>query len=375
MEFNLNNFDLITQQQQLDKVIAAYQKATVLFLDTEFVRTKTFYAQLGLIQVYDGTTGVLIDPTYDLDLSAFWTLLTNPSIIKVLHSAHEDLEIFLHYGQCQPTPLFDTQVAASLNGFGSAVGYANLVHQLLGVSLDKTESRTNWLARPLTPEQLDYAAKDVLYLEKIYHILSERLDYQQRLDWVFEEGRYACSIRIEPVKPELAYLDIKNAYQLSERQLAVLRALASWRLQQARAKNLAVGFIVKENGLMALAKKMPDTLEDLLQIKSLLPKEKQKYGLSLLQCIQEGLAVDDLPEKIDVLYFNTRYKSDFQQVKDILKSIADEYVIPIEMIGSKKLIHQYLKWVWNDHQAPEPLLNVGWRAQLCAEKLQQITMK
>ena len=143
-------------------------QSDILVLDTEFVRTRTYYANLGLIQAYDGKRLALIDPVSITDLSGFWQLLSNPNIVKLVHSCSEDLEVFAHYGQCQPTPLFDSQLAASVAGLGHGLGYAKLVEMCLDVSLDKGESRTDWLKRPLSDAQLQYAANDVYYLYQLY---------------------------------------------------------------------------------------------------------------------------------------------------------------------------------------------------------------
>jgi ribonuclease D len=371
LEFNLIRFTYLSQQDQFDRFITQYEQAEVLFLDTEFVRTTTFYAQLGLIQVFDGQDIALIDTLADLDLSGFWALLQNSNIIKVLHSAYEDLEIFAYYGQCQPKPMFDTQLASSLDGLGVGVGYAKLVESLLGVVIDKSEARTNWLERPLSASQLDYAATDVLYLEQVYRKLNASLASKKRLDWVFDEGVVACAHRLDPLQPDLAYLDVKNAYQLNSEQLAVLQALAHWRLKTAVRKNMALGFIAKDNSLMLLAKEVPQTLDELKAIRGLLPKEKQYHAHDFLKCIQEGQQASVFPETIEVLYFNPLYKGDFQTLKQTLKSLAERHDLPLELIGSKKLIHQYLKWHWSGRVEETPTILKGWRGQLCREALEK----
>ncbi|MGL5409223.1 MAG: ribonuclease D, partial [Shewanella sp.] len=161
-------FQYVSDEASLNALVAQYQQSKLLVLDTEFVRTRTYYAKLGLIQAYDGKTLALIDPVAIADLSQFWALLADPTIVKLVHSCSEDLEVFAHYGQCQPLPLFDSQIAAALCGMGHGLGYAKLVETCLDEVIDKGESRTDWMHRPLTQAQLTYAANDVLYLHQLY---------------------------------------------------------------------------------------------------------------------------------------------------------------------------------------------------------------
>lgn len=367
------DYSLITTQLELDALLASYKKAPVLYIDTEFVRQKTFYAQLGLIQVFDGVSLGLIDPLCDLDLKEFWLLLKNEQILKVLHSGNEDLEIFAHYGACQPRPYFDTQIAASLVGKGHSLGYATLVHDVLRTQLDKSESRTDWLARPLREKQLQYAANDVFFLEKIYLALKQELVQKGRFDWVLEESELQTTHRLEPINADFAYLDIKNAYKLNVEQLAVLKSLASWRLTKAIAEDKALGFIAKDQTLFLLAQLKPKNIEDIFNIRDIHNQEKNRYAQDFLECVLNS-DLDHHPEKIKVLFFEPKYKKDFKKVKDAMSRCAEEQSLPIEMLGSKKLIHQYLKWFWNQNSEKNiPLLMQGWRKKICSRYLEHIS--
>ena len=372
LEFTLIDYSLITTQSELDTLLSSYKKASVLYIDTEFVRQKTFYAQLGLIQVFDGKSLGLIDPLCDLNLEDFWLLLKNQQILKVLHSGNEDLEIFAHYGGCQPTPYFDTQIAASLTGKGHSLGYAALVYDLLQKQVDKSESRTDWLARPLREAQLQYAANDVFFLEKIYLALKKDLEIKGRYEWVLEESQLQTKNRLEPINPEFAYLDVKNAYKLNVEQLAILKSLASWRIKKAMAEDKALGFIAKDLTLFLIAQLKPTTKEDILNIEDIHAQEKKRYSQDFFQCVLNA-DLDHHPEKIYVLFFEPRYKKDFKKIKDLLIECAEKNELPIEMLGSKKLIHQYLKWFWNKNlEETQPLLMQGWRKKVSVSYLKQL---
>ncbi|ABZ76398.1 ribonuclease D [Shewanella halifaxensis HAW-EB4] len=361
-------FQYIEDDASLAALVEQYQEADLLVLDTEFVRTRTYYARLGLIQAYDGKTLALIDPLAVSNLELFWQLLNKESSVKLLHSCSEDLEVFARYGQCQPTNLFDSQIAAGLAGMGHGLGYAKLVEQTLEVSLDKGESRTDWLKRPLTEAQLNYAANDVYYLYKLYPQLVDKLKEQGRLDWVYEEGVRMTQGRLDTPDPDLAYLKVKNAFQLTSNQLAVLRDLAKWRMQRALQKDLALGFVVKDHALIGLAKKLPKTSNDLYKLTELTEQEKRIHGKELIKLIA-NVSYDNPPKPLDVIALKTGYKVAFKSIKNCITEQAEAKEIPIELLGSKKYIHEYLEWVWANKQGDKPLILTGWREAIVAEAL------
>ncbi|MEP2603560.1 MAG: ribonuclease D, partial [Paraglaciecola sp.] len=176
-------YTFITDTQALNDFCLQASKEQAIAVDTEFVRTRTLYPKLGLIQIYDGKQLVLVDPLSIDDFSSLQSLLTNPKVVKVLHSCSEDLEAFWHALKVVPAPIFDSQFAASIVGMGPALGYAKLVEMMLGVVVDKGESRTDWIARPLSEQQCAYAANDVLYLFQLYPELKSKVEQQQKLPW------------------------------------------------------------------------------------------------------------------------------------------------------------------------------------------------
>ncbi|EGM69869.1 ribonuclease D [Shewanella sp. HN-41] len=373
LEKNLSAFHYVSDAASLNALVAQYQQSKILVLDTEFVRTRTYYAKLGLIQAYDGHTLALIDPVALPDLSQFWALLDNPNIIKLVHSCSEDLEVFAHYGQCQPSPLFDSQIAASLCGMGHGVGYAKLVETCLGEVIDKGESRTDWIRRPLSEAQLTYAANDVLFLYQLYPQLEAKLSAQGRLTWLYEEGLRMTEGRLAAPDLDTAYLKVKNAFQLNEIQLAYLKVLAKWRLEKALARDLALGFVIKDHGLIALAKKQPKSIAELLKLNDLTEQEKRIHGKEILRIMQTADLVN-LPELVDVLALKSGYKSAFKSIKTCLAELCERHDVPQEMLASKRHIHEYLQWRWDNQQGDLPAVLCAWRGELAAESLAKLEL-
>lgn len=342
-------------------------------LDTEFVRTRTLHAQLGLIQLYDGETLALIDPLEIRDLGPLWQLIADPNVVKVLHSASEDLEIFAHRGGVIPQPLFDTQVAGVLLNLGGAMGYGKLIHHYLGLELDKGEARTDWLKRPLSDSQLTYAAADVFYLLQVYRLMHPAIEEMGRLDWLWQEGQRACRGRLKPDDPNKAYLKVKNAWQLKPVQLAVLRSLAAWRLQMAEQKDLALNFVVKDTALLNLARRAPRSMAYLTKMDCLHEREIQRYGKTLLRLIASA-DIDNPPEPIDPMGLDPNFREALATARKAVQSVAEKEQVALELLGSKKLVQQYVEWVWRERFGPEPDLLQGWRGELARDTLEQLSL-
>ena len=219
--------------QALTQLCKQLQHSPWFALDTEFIREKTFYPRLCLLQVANTQHLACIDVLALNDLSPLLDILYDPASTKVLHSAHQDLEIFYHLRGALPTPIFDTQLAATLLGLGEQIGYAALVKTLLKIDLDKSQTRTDWSCRPLDPAQLSYAADDVRYLGQIYQQQRQELEQRQRLDWLTEDFTALCDPARYRVDVDQAWQRIKGQQRLRGVQLAVLRTLAAWREQRA----------------------------------------------------------------------------------------------------------------------------------------------
>lgn len=372
----MSDFEFIATQSRIDDFCANAATKSVLFLDTEFVRTRTLKPKLGLLQAFDGDQVVLIDPLSDVELEPVWALLKNPEIVKVLHSCSEDLEVFKCFGDCLPTPLFDTQVAATFLGDGPSIGYAALVDKFLGITLDKGEARTNWLARPLTDSQLDYAAKDVIYLEQIYNKLLPQLEDKGIVEHVLKEGELFVAKRLQQRSDDEIYLDIKGSWRLNPKELAVLKNLAGWRYQEARRRDLALNFIVKEANLITIARNRPTNLQQLKKLPGILPQEVRYHGNAILSNVQQAVELppEQHPHRITRLVDYPGYKKAFRQIKDSVEQAAERANIPVEAIASKRQVNQVLSWLWKlteeDRQSAfKPDLLQGWRADLIGQEL------
>ena len=364
----------IDNNDALNELCISYANAPFLAIDTEFVRERTYYAALGLIQVYDGKTLALIDPLVIDDLSPFWQLMVAPHIVKVLHAGSEDFEVFKHYGDVIPSPLFDSQVAASLVGLGASLGYAKLVEEFCEISLDKGESRTNWLARPLSDSQLSYAANDVYYLHQLYPVLKQRLIDADKVEICQQEcQRLANKSNAKNALDK--YLDISNAWQLEGQQLAILKALAAWRQYEAIKRNLAQGFVIKDGELFLIAKFMPTSNNALRTIEALHPMLIKRHGKKILSLVEQTIATKTMPEKLTRLVDYAAYKKTFKAIKSIVEEIATNVDIPKEMIASKKLIHEVLSFYWKgQHERSNvcPVLMSGWRGELLGDKIKTL---
>ncbi len=368
-------YQLITTSEQLKAVCRKAQTHDAVALDTEFVRTRTLTPQLGLLQLYDGEQLVLIDPLQIEDMQPFVALMLNRDVVKVLHSCSEDLEAFLTAFDCVPTPVFDTQFAASVLNIGPTLGYAKLVEMLSDVHLDKGESRTDWLARPLSEKQLHYAANDVLYLLPVYEMLNQQITERGLLHWVFDEMSTLAAKKAANLPPEFAYLPVKNNWRLNIEQLTVLQHLAAWRIGMARKKDLALNFVLKESLMFEIAQKLPDSRHELNSVCGMIAPTMRRYGDTLLEIVQRAREeYNDLPQdkhlpRAQRLVDFPAYKKVLAQLKDAANDIAAQHQVPVEVVASKKQLNQVLKWYWFDLdemqvQGLTPDLLTGWRAPL-----------
>ena len=368
-------YQLITTFEQLEKVCITAQRQEAIALDTEFVRTRTLTPHLGLIQLYDGHQLVLIDPLAIENMQPFVALLENTDVVKVLHSCSEDLETFLTAFDTIPSPIFDTQFAASVLGKGPTLGYAKLVEMLCDVELDKGESRTDWLARPLREAQLSYAANDVLYLLPCYQQLASEIQAVGKADWVFEEIALLGAKKRAQMPEDFAYLQIKNSWRLNAEQLTVLQALAAWRLNTARKKDLALNFVFKEGHLFEAAQRLSDSKSALSRINGVNHQSVRRYGDTIVAIIEEARTkFAQTPEKFRLpvvlrLIDIPKYKKTLAELKSVSEQIADENGVSSDVIASKKQLNQLLKWYWfqvdeTRVQGLKPDVLSTWRAPL-----------
>lgn len=365
---------MITTNDGLAALCEAASALPAIALDTEFVRTRTYYPQLGLIQLFDGERTALIDPLTITDWAPFRDLLINTQVTKYLHAGSEDLEVFLNAFGVQPQPMIDTQILAAFCGRPLSWGFAAMVEEFTGLVIDKSESRTDWLARPLTDRQCDYAAADVWYLLPIADKLLEETRQAGRLEAALDECRLMMQRRQEVLAPEEAWREIGNAWQLRTRQLACLRLLADWRLRKARERDLAVNFVVREENLWAVARYMPSSMGELDSI-GLSGSEIRFHGKTLLALVAQAqeLPEEALPQPLLNLMDMPGYRKAFKAIKALVQTISENNAISVELLASRRQINQLLNWHWKlKPQNNSPELISGWRGELMADQLKAL---
>lgn len=360
-------FDMVTTQTQLHDFLASLDDSP-LSLDTEFVRTRTYVARLGLLQISQNEKITLIDPISVPDLKPFWQALDKKDC--VLHASSEDLEIIReHKGDLNFT-LFDTQIACAFLNLGASLGYAKMVETLEGVIVDKGESRTDWCKRPLSDKQVNYAAVDVLHLVPCLDKLKAQLVDKKMYRFFQEECQITLDLKMKKQDPEKAYKALNNLFKLDRQGVAVIQKLAKWRLQTAQSRDLALNFVVKAEHLWLLAHYRPTTLDDLRRL-NLPSNEIRIHGRAILAIID---AVNDqepstYPPMVSRLVDFPAYKKTLKAMRDVIQACADEHQLPVELIASKRIINEYLSWSWKltDEQredADKPKLLTGWRFEL-----------
>lgn len=289
----------IQSETQLLEFCNLIRNSEWLALDTEFVREKTYYPQFYLLQISNGELAATVDPIQIEDLSPLLEILYDTNIVKVFHAGRQDLEIFHNLWGKLPTPLFDTQLAASLLGLGDQVGYGNLVELVLGTTLEKGHSRTDWSRRPLDNAQLRYALDDVIYLCDLYLELKRRLQEQNREHWLQDDFDQLADPKTYDPDPMDAWKRIKGRQQLKGVQLAVLQALTAWREGVAKQSNRPKRWILKDEVLADLARRQPKETAQLEKIRGLEAGSIRKQGETLLKLIADAKTLPKAQWPID----------------------------------------------------------------------------
>lgn len=280
---------IIQTTPELEALTGELSGSAYIALDTEFMRDQTYWPKLCLIQVAAPGIAAIIDPMSDtLDLSSFLALLTDTSIVKVLHAARQDIEIFFHMANVIPQPLFDSQIAAMVCGFGEAASYETLARKLANVEIDKSARFTDWSRRPLSDRQLEYALADVTHLRTIYQALSKELARSQRESWVQEEISALTQPSLYRLEPADAWKRLKPR-TTSKKFLAMLSAIAEWREREAQTRDTPRNRVLKDETLTEIAAHPPDSAEMLEHIRSV-PKgfAASRSGKGLMEAIAAG---------------------------------------------------------------------------------------
>jgi ribonuclease D len=359
--------DLITSTDALAAAcnrLAAHPFVTV---DTEFLRETTYYPKLCLIQMAgpEPADAYLIDPLAEgISLEPFMALMANPSVVKVFHSARQDLEIIWNLGSIVPEPLFDSQVAAMVCGYGDSVSYEQLVNDLAKAKIDKSSRFTDWSRRPLTDAQLSYAISDVTHLVKVYEALLAQLQQNGRLDWLAEEMSILTSPETYQADPDNAWRRLAGRLR-KPKEIAVLMEVAAWREREAQNRDVPRGRILKDDALIDVATSSPRNVEALGRLRSI-PNgfERSRTGGEILEAIERGISRDPatipMPER-------SRGRGNTGAVVDLLKvllkAVAEQEGVAPKIVATV----EELEAIAESDTADVPSLH-GWRRALFGEK-------
>ena len=359
--------ELIKTNKELEEACKKLNKAKFITIDTEFIREKTYWSQLCLIQVCSGESEFIIDPLEeDIDLKPFIKILNKKSILKVFHSGRQDIEIFFKISGKIPSPIFDTQIAAMVCGFGDSVGYEKLVDKLLRKKIDKSSRFSNWAKRPLTNKQLNYAIGDVTHLFEIYPILNDALKEKKRTRWLDEELKILTSENTYNTDPELAYKRLKiRGYDLKTR--GVTFQLAKWREERAQNNNLPRGRVIRDDIIYELSSMKPKSINEIMGLRSFSNGLRLKENVinEIQEQILIGLSLKEenlpkLPEKRKLPHGTN---SRVSLLKILLNSISEENEVAQKLIASTQDLEDLIA----DDSADIKTLK-GWRYDLFGKK-------
>lgn len=354
---------IITKQKDLEKACSAFAAHPFVTIDTEFLREKTYYPKLCLIQIGDpDKNAVAIDPLAEgLDLAPVFDLLANPNVLKVFHAARQDLEIFFNMTGKVVAPFFDTQIAAMVLGYGDSIGYENVVRSATGHQIDKSSQYTNWSIRPLSEKQITYALGDVIHLCDVYLKLVEQLEQKGRSNWVFEEEKTLSDPKTYENDPREMWQKIKIRSP-KPKNLAVLRELAAWREERAQRKDIPRSWIMRDETLADMASQMPTDIESLKKIRNIAAEFiKPNKADQLISLIKKGAGTpkEDCPtvEKSKPLSPSVSAKIDI--LKMLLKIQSAECGVAAKLIASSEDLE-----ILASEKTPDiPALH-GWRAEI-----------
>lgn len=354
---------IVETNEALEAFVAELAHAPYLALDTEFLRDQTYYPKLCLIQVAAPGIEGIIDPlAHHLDLKPFYDLVRRPDIVKVLHAARQDIEIFYLQGGVLPDPLFDSQIAAMVCGFGDAASYETLARKIAHVEIDKSARFTDWSHRPLSKRQLEYALADVTHLRVIYEWMKAKLEKSGRASWVAEEVAALQEPSLYKLDPDQAWKRLKPR-TTNKRFLAVLAALAAWREREAQARDIPRGRVLKDEALTEIAAHPPETPDGLDRIRAV-PKGfgNSRMGKSLMEAIAIGNEAAP-PDGAVAEHRQRRRREPSPAVVDLLKTLlrlrAEEAGVAPRLIANAEDIEKLAA-----HEDDDVAALQGWRAEV-----------
>ena len=356
----------INRPEQLLPLCEQILQEPWIALDTEFLREKTYYPKFCLLQIAAPGWVACVDPLAIADLTPLLDAIYNPNITKVLHSCRQDLEIFFQITGKIPGPIFDTQIAAPLLGFQENPGYAMLVSSFLNINLSKAHTRADWTERPLSQDQIQYAADDVIYLCKIYTIMCEQLEKLGRLNWLESDFALLNNPELYQLSPENAWLKIRGKNKLTGRQLSILQALSEWRERTAQTENKPRNWLFPDDMLLELGKLQPVTTSDLAKIRNINERSVNRYGKVICELIDA--ARQRPPKPLREKDGSGKKTQQHEAILDVLSAIvrirAEENSLNPVILATRKDLEQLL------FAEDDCLLLQGWRYNMAGKELQ-----
>jgi ribonuclease D len=359
------HMQFITTTSDLAQACERLARHPFVTVDTEFLRETTYYPLLCVAQMASPEESLIVDTLApDLDLTPFFALMNNPNVLKVFHAARQDIEICWHMASTLPHPLFDTQVAAMVLGYGDSISYDQLVQRVTGDVLDKSHRFTDWSRRPLTEMQLNYAESDVTHLRDVYLALSADLEKRGRIDWVFEEMSVLTSPDTYRFEPEHAWERLRTRVR-KPKELAILMEVAAWREREAQTRDIPRGRVLRDEVVADIAVQAPTTIERLGSLRSL-PKgfERSRWGDAIIEAVKNGLARDPktLP-RLDRSRPAPNGGATIELLKVLLRMTSERHAVAAKVIATTDDLDR----IAADDNADVAALK-GWRRELFGER-------
>lgn len=354
---------MIETTAALEEACLKLAQSDFITIDTEFLRETTFWPELCLIQMASPDLEVIVDPlAKGLDLSPFFALMADTSVIKVFHAARQDIEIIFHLGNLIPHPIFDTQVAAMVCGFGDSVSYDQLVQKVKNVHIDKTSRFTDWSRRPLSEKQLDYALADVTHLRDVYLKLKEELDREGRAGWLTEEMAILESRETYDLHPDDAWQRLKMRLRKPQ-ELAVMQYVAAWREREARSRNVPRSRVLKDDAIYEIAQQQPKDTDALSRLRTI-PKgwERSASGAAIIEQVNAALALpkSDMPHVNRHSQAPEGAQAAVELLKVLLRLTSEKHGVASKVIANTEDLE---KIAGEGEKADVPAMH-GWRREL-----------
>jgi ribonuclease D len=356
---------LLETAAQLENACKKWARSSVLGIDTEFVRERTYRADLGLVQISDGESAWLLDPLAVPSCEPLRSMFENPDILKLLHSGSEDLEVLLNTVGALPEPLIDTQIACAMQGQSLQLGYHHAIKWLFDIDIDKDQTRSNWLKRPLTGQQLHYAAMDVVLLPEMFLKLRKELEEAGRWAWLEEDVARMQQIALTPIDSELVYMRFSGIGRMDHGTLQTLKYLARWREGVAAEKNRARGFVISDLALLQLARDKPSSSHEMARIPDIHPVALSRYEETLLGLIADAGRDTTPVEKFEQL--DTLQRQQINRMRDIVEARAKELGVEPALLASRRELEKLIRALASDSPIPERFL--GWRKEIITDAL------